>query len=151
MPLMRPRLAALLMSAALMLAAPMSQAVERVSVAKDQVNLRSGPSTSNSAEWVLSKGYPLNVVQRKGKWLKVRDFEGDQGWIYRSLTNKVPHHVVKAERANLRKGPGTHHARIATLNQGEILRTRQKTDRWVKVQTTDGLTGWVSRSLLWGW
>ncbi len=150
MPLARAALTALIMAATL-LSGAQAHAAERVSISRDQVNLRSGPGTNHPAEWVLSKGYPLQVVQRRGSWLKVRDFEGDQGWVYRSLTNKTPHHVVKAERANLRKGPGTQHARITTLNQGEVLRTRQKTARWVKVETTDGLSGWVARSLLWGW
>ena len=88
-----------------------------MSVARGQVNLRSGPGTHHQADWLLTKGYPLLVLQRKGAWLQVRDVDGDRGWVYRSLTNRVPHHVVKAERANLRKGPGTQHARITTLNQ----------------------------------
>lgn len=128
-----------------------ASAAEHVSVARAQVNLRSGPGTHHQSDWLLAKGYPLVVLQRKGAWLRVRDVDGDRGWVYRSLTNKVPHHVVKAERANLRKGPGTQHAKITTLEQGEVLRTRQKTQRWVKVETSDGLKGWVARSLLWGW
>ena len=82
-----------------------------------------------------------NILETIGQTPHVRMnrlFPGNEVWI-------------KAERANLRKGPGTQHARITTLNQGEVLRTRQKTARWVKVETTDGLSGWVARSLLWGW
>jgi SH3-like domain-containing protein len=138
--------------AVLALALPLSaQGVDHVSVAKDNVNLRAGPGTHHAAEWKLSQGYPLQVVRRQGSWIKVRDYEGDQGWIYRSLTHAVPHHVVKAERANLRAGPGTRHALITTLEQGEVLKTHRKAPRWVKVETSDGLKGWVARSLLWGW
>lgn len=144
------RLGPLWVAASLVFAAS-ANAAEHVSVARAQVNLRSGPGTQHQADWLLAKGYPLLVLQRKGAWLQVRDVDGDRGWVYRSLTNKVPHHVVKAERANLRKGPGTHHTKITTLEQGEVLRTRQKTTRWVKVETSDGLKGWVARSLLWGW
>lgn len=144
------RLATLWLMASLYLLTS-AHAAEHVSVARDQVNLRSGPGTRHQAEWLLAKGYPLQVLQRKGAWLRVRDVDGDRGWVYRSLTNKVPHHVVKAERANLRTGPGTHHAKVTTLEQGEVLRTRQKTRRWVKVETSGGLKGWVARSLLWGW
>lgn len=145
-----PRLAGLL--AAVAIALPLStQAAEHVSVARDKVNLRTGPGTHHAADWLLSRGYPLQVVRRQGSWLKVRDYEGDQGWIYRAMTHTVPHHVVKAERANLREGPGTRHSLVATLSQGEVLKTRRKTTRWVKVETTEGMTGWVARSLVWGW
>lgn len=145
------RLATPLWMAASLVLAASAGAAEHVSVAGSQVNLRSGPGTQHQANWLLAKGYPLVVTQRKGAWLKVRDVDGDQGWVYRNLANHVPHHVVKAEHANLRKGPGTQHPKITTLEQGEVLRTRQKTQRWVKVETSDGLKGWVARSLLWGW
>lgn len=146
-----PRLATLCLTASLVFATSAALAAEHVSVARSQVNLRSGPGTQHQADWLLAKGYPLLVLQRKGAWLQVKDVDGDRGWVYRTLTNKVPHHVVKAERATLRKGPGTQHPKITTLEQGEVLRTRQKTKRWVKVETSDGLKGWVARSLLWGW
>lgn len=126
-------------------------AADKVSVANAEVNLRSGPGTQHAARWVLSRGYPLEVIERRGEWLKVRDFEGDEGWIHRSVTHRVPHHVVKVDRAQLRKGPGTEHSRLTTLERGEVLRTRHRDDRWVKVETSDGQSGWVARSLLWGW
>lgn len=146
-----PRLAPLWLAAGLVFVGASASAAEHVSVARSQVNLRSGPGTHHAADWLLSKGYPLVVVQRKGAWLRVRDVDGDQGWVHRPLTNRVPHHVVKAQTANLRQGPGAQHPKVTTLERGEVLRTRQKTKRWVKVETKDGLRGWVARSLLWGW
>ena len=54
-------------------------AAEFVSVVKDGVNMRSGPATSNEILYQLPAGYPLKVLARKGKWLKVSDFENDKG------------------------------------------------------------------------
>lgn len=34
---------------------------------------------------------------------------------------------------------------------GEVLRTLKRAKGWVKVRREDGLTGWVSRRLVWGW
>ncbi len=78
-----------LVSVLLLLAAPQVVAQQMVSVAGEEVNLRSGPGTQHPAEWILSQGYPLKVVGRRGKWLEVRDFENDKGWIYRPLTSST--------------------------------------------------------------
>jgi SH3-like domain-containing protein len=32
-----------------------------------------------------------------------------------------------------------------------VFRTLERRNGWVKVKHEDGLTGWIERSLLWGW
>ena len=122
-----------------------------VSIARAEVHMRDGPGTRHDALWKLSAGYPLQVIGQQGRWLRVRDFEADEGWVYRSLVGKTPHHVVKAEVANLRSGPSTRTRVIARLERGEVLRTLERQPRWVKVRQQDGTKGWVARRLLWGW
>jgi SH3-like domain-containing protein len=92
------------------------------------------------------------VISRQGRWLKVRDFENDTGWVYRPLTGKTPHHIVKARIVNIRSGPGTNTKVLGQAQYGELLRTVEKRKAWVKVrQPSSGVQGWVSRPLLWGW
>jgi SH3-like domain-containing protein len=124
---------------------------EHVSIARDSVTMRAGPGTQHAAQWTLSKGYPLRVTGRSGKWLQVRDFENDAGWVYRPLTGSERHHIVKASVANLRSGPGTHHRLVAKLARGEVVRTVTTQRQWVRVRTEAGVQGWVARSLVWGW
>jgi len=115
------------------------------------LNMRSGPSTNTDVLWELQRGYPLQVVQRKNRWVQVRDFEGDTGWVASSLTGRTPHHVVKVNNANLRKGPGTQHRIVGKANYGELLRTKEKRGSWVRVERPSGDNGWISKKLLWGW
>lgn len=133
------------------LAGAAATAQDMVSVRGKTVNMRSGPGLKSQVLWELSKGYPLKVVRRQGRWLQVQDFENDRGWVARSLTGNTPHHVVKASKANIRRGPGTRHRVIGQAEYGELLRTREKRSDWVKVERQDGQTGWVARRLLWGW
>ena len=128
-----------------------AQAREMVSVDRNEANMRSGAGTGHEITWVLARGYPLQVVGRKGKWLKVRDFENDEGWVYRSLTGRTPHMIVKSQVANIRSGPGTRNRIVGKAEYGEVLRTVKHGNGWVKIRTENGLSGWVARSLLWGW
>ena len=146
------RLPSLLLSLLLPLfAVQAAQAREMVSVNRPEINMRGGAGTQHEALWALNRGYPLEVTARKGGWLKVRDFENDTGWVYRPLVGRAPHHVVKARVANIRSGPTTGSRIVGKAQQGDVLRTVERRDRWVKVQQEGGLKGWVARRLLWGW
>jgi len=127
-----------------------------VSVAGEKVNLRKSPSTQSPVIWELGKGFPLKVLERKGSWYKVADFENDVGWIYKNLVSQKPHLVVKVnkkgnKRVNVRSGPGTNYKIVGKAEYGVVFETLERGDGWVKVRHEKGLTGWIKRSLLWGW
>ena len=132
-------------------AAPAAQAQQMVSIDRPEVNMRSGAGTGHEAIWKLNRGYPLIVIGHDGGWLKVRDFENDEGWVAKRLTAKKPHFVVKSTSANIRSGPGTQHRVVGKAAYGEVLRTVERRSKWAKIRNGDGLVGWVSRALLWGW
>lgn len=122
-----------------------------VSIKGSVVNVRASPNTRSDVLWELTRGYPLQVLKRRGQWLQVRDFENDRGWVFRSLTGKTPYHVVKANIANVRKGPGTNNRIVGKAERYDVVRTRSKKNGWVQVEMDDGLKGWISQRLLWGW
>ncbi|WP_066271842.1 SH3 domain-containing protein [Hydrogenophaga palleronii] len=128
-----------------------AQAQNMVSVSGSTLNMRDGPGTNAAVLWELKRGYPLQITERRGSWVKVRDFEGDTGWVARSLTGNAPHHVVKSKVANIRSGPGTQHRVVGKAEYGDLLRTREKRADWVRVEREGGVGGWISRQLLWGW
>lgn len=124
---------------------------EMVSIKGKVVNLRTAPSPRAAVVWELQPGYPLQVLQRKGNWLQVRDFENDRGWIPQNAAARTPHHVVKAKVANLRKAPNERSPVVGQAKQLEVLRTLEKKGEWVRVKRQNGQTAWVSSRLLWGW
>jgi len=150
----RRRLPAVFMIACLLLGlvAPLAaQAREMVSTARVDVPMRTGPSARHAAKWTLSRGYPLTVTGRQGAWLRVRDFENDQGWVLRSHTGATPHHVAKASVLNIRGTPSTRGRIVGKAAYGDVLRTLERRGDWVKVRHERGTVGWVSRRLVWGW
>ncbi|MCA1765618.1 MAG: SH3 domain-containing protein [Desulfobulbaceae bacterium] len=128
-----------------------AEAISLVSVDGENVNMRSGPGSNYSVLWELGRGFPLKVLDRKGGWVKVEDFEGDSGWIYGKLVAKNPHLIVKKRRVNVRSGPGRNYRLVGKANYGVVFKTIKTSDGWVQVKHENGLTGWVRRDLLWGW
>ena len=119
-----------------------------VSVVKDGVNLRSGPETKYETLFQLPSGYPLKVLSRKGKWIKVSDYENDKGWIYSTLVNSTPHVIVQARECNVRSGPGTNHGKVGSVAKDVILRKLESKGDWVKVSHSQ-ISGWVYGKLVW--
>jgi len=128
---------------------------EMVAVSGKTINMRSGPGTKYKILWKLGSGFPLKVLKKKGSWLRVQDFEGTIGWVNKGVVNHVPHMIVKVhrkskKRINVRSGPSTRNRIVAKAHYGVVFRTLQRKNGWVKVRHERGVTGWVKRSLLWG-
>lgn len=123
-------------------------AAEYVSVNNDNVNLRSGPDTKYSVLYELPAGYPLKVVSRKGEWLKVSDFEKDQGWIYASLVSQTRYVIVTVKEGNVRSGPGVNYDKVGSVSREVILRQVKRDGDWVQVAHPK-LKGWLHRKLIW--
>ena len=132
----------------LSLSAP-GNAAEFVSVKKDAVNIRSGPSTKNKVVWQVFENFPLEVIKREGKWANVVDFEGDKGWIYETLISSRKSVIVNVETANMRSGPSTDDNVIATVKKGVVFEPLEMKGDWMKVRYKNEIPGWMHNSLLW--
>lgn len=123
-------------------------AADFVSISKDGVNLRSGPDTKYSIIYELPQGYPLKVEARQGEWLKVSDFEKDQGWVYAPLVTSDQHVIVIVDTGNVRSGPGTNYKPIGTVVREVVLKQVDRQGDWIKFEHPQ-LTGWIHRKLVW--
>lgn len=57
-----------------------------VSLGSSKINVRHGPGQKYQVAWIFTQsGLPVEVVQEFDTWRKVRDSEGDEGWIHQSL------------------------------------------------------------------
>jgi len=121
---------------------------EYVSVKKDGVNLRSGPDTKYSILYALPSGYPLKVLSKQGEWLKVSDFENDQGWIFAPLVTNTQYCIVKVKEGNVRSGAGVNHGKVGSVVREVILRKVKTQGDWIQVEHPK-LKGWIHRKLVW--
>ena len=123
---------------------------KRLSIAAHRANVRSGPGTDHQILWSVGKYYPVDTIRRSGNWYKIRDFEGDMGWIHRSLLKKIPAVIVKRTIVNVRKGPGINFRVVFQAEKGVSFRLLKRKGKWLKVRHEDGDVGWIHRNLVWG-
>ena len=123
---------------------------KRLSVAFHKANVRSGPGTNHEILWAAGKYYPVDIIKQSGSWYQIRDFEGDAGWIHRSLLKKIPAVIVGGTIVNVREGPGTDFRVLFQAEKGVSFKLLKRQKKWLKVQHEDGEVGWVHKSLVWG-
>ena len=122
---------------------------QRYAVSAAIANIRSGPGTEYDILWQVERYYPIMVLETKGKWLRFKDFESDQGWIHANLIRKIAAVITKNETCNLRAGPGTKYKIVDTAERGVPFKVLNASGSWLHVQHADGDKSWIHKSLVW--
>ena len=128
------------------------ETVEALCVKDKKANLRSGPGKHNEKLWTVLKYMPFRQVGREGKWLRVKDLDGDVYWIYRTITTKAYMcAVIKNNKTNLRQGPGTKFPQVewSPMDKYFSMKVLKIKGSWAHVEDSTGDRAWVHRSLVW--
>jgi SH3-like domain-containing protein len=122
-----------------------------VSLRATRANLRTGPGTRYPIDWVYQRARtPLLVIAEFEQWRRVRDRQGDEGWLHRTLlSGRRTVVVVATEPVALRLDPATDSAIIAWLAPGVIADLSACADGWCALDVASH-EGWLRRDLLWG-
>jgi len=119
----------------------------------EKANLRKGPGTSYEKTWEVFKYMPLRYLSKKGSWYRVKDVDGETHWVHsKLLTGKVKCAVIKAEKANLRIGPGSKYRQAPSYPTAEKYTTfkfLERKGKWVKVLDSYNDIYWVHTNLVW--
>jgi uncharacterized protein YgiM (DUF1202 family) len=81
---------------------------QTVKVTTSKVNVRSGPGTEYKVIERVKKGEPLDIVEKKGDWLRIRRQGGREGWIHAKLVKATSPSTIRVneDKENLQKTPG---------------------------------------------
>ena len=142
-------LAILLVGVAMFGTAATAMAAQRMAVKVDIANIRAKPDTQSDTLWQVEKYYPLLILEEKDGWDRIKDFEGDTGWVHASLLDATPTVIVKVNNANVRTDAGTQYDIAFDANKGTPFRVLEKKGGWLKVQHADGDEGWIFGALVW--
>lgn len=139
---------AVFLSAMLLPAHTMAENI--LSVAPEKANIRSGPGGEYDIVWEAARYYPVEVLDREGNWLRISDYENDEGWVYKSLLSGVPTVVVTSKKANVREGPGLDYEISWVIEKEYSLKILAVEGDWLKVSDEAEVEGWIHKSVTWG-
>lgn len=128
-----------------------------VSLKSQRVNMRVGPGRDYKVEWMYTKvGLPLEILQEYDNWRKVRDSEGEEGWILHSLLSGKRTAIVAPWKRNeenslvpLKDAPNSNAAVLAKLEPGVVTNVSECENGWCRIQT-EKYQGYAMQDLLWG-
>lgn len=122
-----------------------------VSLRADKVYVRTGPARRYPIKWVFErKGLPVEIVQEFDTWRKIRDIEGDEGWIHQSLLSGQRYAIVLPETlVSMHESPKSGSSVLARLEPGVVVSLERCKIAWCRVYVA-GYRGWIRRSSLWG-
>lgn len=121
-----------------------------VSLRSDEVNVRTGPGVQYPIKWIFKmKNMPVEIIAEYDTWRKIRDSEGEEGWIHRAMLVGGRSLVITEPVATLREEPDIHAAPVARLALGLVAEISECNSSWCHV-SVDGYDGWILRSKVWG-
>jgi SH3-like domain-containing protein len=121
-----------------------------VSTKDETVNMREGPGENYRIKWVYHhRGLPLEVIASYDAWRRVRDMDGEIGWINAALLSRDRTAVVVGQAALVMAGDDTDSPVLAQAQPGAIGRLLSCRPQICEVKF-DGAEGWVPRARLWG-
>ena len=120
------------------------------SINYEGVNVREKAGTSHEVLWRVSKHFPFQVLNQQNGWTRVKDFEGDTGWVSSRYLSDTPTVIVKNTFANLREKPSTTAKKVGSAKYGDIFVLKEVQKEWVQVTLDDGKTAWIFRDLVRG-
>lgn len=127
------------------------QALDYLSVAEGPAILYDAPSTQAKKLYVVSSYLPLEQVVSLNSWVKVRDSSGTMAWIEKQALSNKRFVAVTAAIALVRQTPDDAAPIVFQARQQVALEWLESTGTgWLKVRHTDGMTGYVSMTDVWG-
>lgn len=129
--------------------------------AKD-TTVRVGPGYQYDIAWkYLVTGVPVEIIQEYDVWRKIRDVDGEEGWVHTSsLTGGRAGYVLKTltENVGLRASAGDDAGVVAWVGPGFPVAIQSCNGAWCDVSATDSppggkasvYSGYVPETDLWG-
>lgn len=119
-------------------------------LASKEVNLRTGPGKRYPIDWVIkNKNMPVEIVQEFEHWRRVREPDGADGWVHKSMLTSTRYGMVAEKSQTLFAQPTSQSRAVAQLQKNVIVRMENCRAEWCRV-SVEAYTGWLPRDALWG-
>ena len=126
-----------------------------VSLANDETNVRAGPGQKYPIKWVINrKGLPVEVILEFEHWRKIKDHDGQEGWVFHTLLSGKRTALINSKNTvDVYEKPADSNGKkqrvSIRLESGVQVNIGRCDGSWCKVEVS-GFSGWVERKSLWG-
>ena len=120
-----------------------------VSLKKNKVNVRYGPSFDSDVKYVYKKiNLPIKQIDKKENFRRIIDLKNNSGWIHVSQL-KRNNSVIATKDKVLFEKPTSFAKPIAFIKKGRLLIVHKCEKKWCKIESND-FNGWIKTDNLWG-
>ena len=120
-----------------------------VSLKKNKVNVRYGPSLDSDIKYVYKKiNLPLKQIDKKENFRRIIDLKNNSGWIHISQLKKS-NSVIATKNKVLFKKPSSFAKPIAQIEKGRLLIVEKCEQNWCRI-SSEKLKGWIKKVDIWG-
>jgi len=128
-----------------------------VSLKSGKANMRVGPGAKFAVDWqYVKKGLPMEIIQEFDNWRKVRDSQGNEGWMLHSLLSGKRTAIINPWESDKSKGMANLKSEaevgsntIARIEPGVIAEVDYCDEDWCHV-TFETRDGYVNKANVWG-
>ena len=125
-----------------------------VNLKSDHANLRRGPGTDYPVDWVfVRRRMPLEIIAETSRWRKVRDADGDVGWIWHSMLDGRRTALFRKDKDDaptpILEEPKPGAAVVAYADANVLANLKSCKGAWCRIEA-QGYEGYVLRVSLWG-
>ena len=121
-----------------------------VSIKSGEVNLRTGPGAQYPIRWVYKRAHlPLEVIEEFDQWRRVRDKDGEGGWVNKTMVSGKRTAIIREKAQNLHEDPDAKSDVAFKAEPGVIGSLLKCEPDWCKLQVEDH-KGWIPKSAIWG-
>jgi len=132
-------------------AAGAALAIDYRSVNVPAAILYDSPSQQGKKLYLIKAQTPVEVVVRLEGWFKVRDAEGTLAWIESRTLAERRMLVVTAPKAEIRQSDKSEAPLVAELDKWVAVEfIEPASPGWAKVRHSDGVTGYIRSTQVWG-
>jgi len=117
----------------------------------ERVNVRQGPSNDSAVSWVyIRKGWPVEIIAEQDVWRRIRDQDGQVGWVHSKLLDGARTGVLQGTSMQaIRVKPEPNGRPLAWAEPGVMVKLRACDPIWCEVEGHN-IDGFLERTALWG-
>ncbi len=124
------------------------------SLRSNSVHVHVGPGNNYPIEWrFIRQGLPVEIIAEFDTWRRIRDYQGTEGWVHKSLLSGKRTIIVMGSLQNLYGKPDSQSSIVARLEPGVIATVTETQLNWCKVEIRNDqghFKGWLLRKDVWG-